>query len=111
MSRSIRPEKVVVELLGSDEVFELFQTGKRPVFEDLFRHLNPLEKMVKLFRPASRVPSASEPGQMLTNLFERHAVAPIILAGSSKTHTTVRKHVSHYLRNLAHAIVVKYRQH
>ena len=44
---------------------------------------------------------------MLANLLEGHTVAPIILAGSSKTHTTVRKHLAHYLRNFAHAIVVR----
>ena len=98
---------MVVELLGSDEVFELFQTRKRPVFKDLFRHVNPLEQIIELFRSASRVPGASEPWQMLANLLEGHAVAPIVLAGSSKTHTTVRKHLAHYLRNLAHAIVVR----
>src|SRR2546430_2956998 len=107
MSRSIRPEKVVVELLGSDEVFELFQTRKCPVFKDLFRHVNPLEQIIEVFRSASRVPGASEPWQMLANLLEGHAVAPIVLAGSSKTHPTVRKHLAHYLRNLAHAIVVR----
>src|SRR5206468_7689808 len=65
------------------------------------------EQIIKLLRSAAGVPSAAEPGHMLANLLEGHAVAPIILAGSSKTHTTLRKHLSHYLRNLAHAIVVR----
>src|SRR4029453_17729116 len=38
---------------------------------------------------------------------ERHAVTPIILARSSKTYTTARKHLAYYLCNLAHAIVVR----
>jgi len=41
------------------------------------------------------------------NVIERHAVAPIILTGSSKTYTTARKHLPHYLRYLGHAVVVK----
>src|SRR5207253_10175451 len=85
----------------------LFEARKRPVFKDVFRHINSLEQIKKLFRSAAGVPSASETRHMLANLLERHAVAPIILAGSSKTHTTVRKHRAHYLRNLAHAIVVR----
>src|SRR5437870_5732274 len=44
---------------------------------------------------------------MLANLLERHAVASIILAWSSKTHTTVRKYFPYNLRNLAHSIVVR----
>ena len=44
---------------------------------------------------------------MLANLLEGHAVASIILAGSSKTHTTARKHLAYNLCNLAHAIVVR----
>jgi hypothetical protein len=74
MSRSIRPEKVIVELLGSDEVFELFQTGKRPVFKDLFRHVNPLEQTIELFRSASRVPSAS--GLVMASMSKRRRGAP-----------------------------------
>src|SRR5438132_8679790 len=44
---------------------------------------------------------------MLTNLLKGHAVAPIILAGSSKTYTTARKDLSYYVCNLAHSIVVR----
>jgi len=47
---------VVVELLDSDEVFQLFQTLKRPVFKDLSRDVNPLEQIIELVRSASRVP-------------------------------------------------------
>src|SRR6266567_2979292 len=57
-----------------------------------------------MFFFASRVPSASEPGQMLANLLEGHAVAPIVLAGSSKAYTTARKDLA---CNLAHAIAVR----
>src|SRR5438874_12231426 len=94
-------------MLGPYQVFQLFQARKRPVFKDVFRHVNPLEQIIKLFRSAAGVPSASETGQMLANLLEGHAVAPIILAGSSKTYTTARKHLAHYVCNLAHAIVVR----
>src|SRR5204862_3684764 len=73
----------------------------------VFRHINSLEQIKKLFHSAAGVPSASETRHMLANLLERHAVAPIILAGGSKTHTTVREYLAHYLRNLAHAIVVR----
>src|SRR6266700_2340100 len=73
----------------------------------VFRHVNPLEQIIELSCSASGVPGASEPGQMLANLLEGHAVAPIILTRSSKTHTTARKHLAYYLRNLAHAIVVR----
>src|SRR5262249_22896833 len=48
-----------------------------------------------------------EPWQMFANLLEGHAVAPIVLTWGSKTHATFRKHLAHYLRNLAHAIVVR----
>src|SRR5437773_8233553 len=102
-----RPEELRIDLLRPYQVFQLFQARKRPVFKDLFRHVNPLEQIIELSCSASRVPSASEPGQMLANFLEGHAVAPIVLAGSSKTHPTVRKHLAHYLRNLAHAIVVR----
>ena len=44
--------------------------------------------LLPFLRSAAGVPNASEPGQMLTNLLKGHAVAPIILAGSSKTYTT-----------------------
>src|SRR5947199_6558248 len=44
---------------------------------------------------------------MLANLLEGPAVTSIILTRSTKTHTTTRKHFSYYLRNLAHAIVVR----
>jgi hypothetical protein len=44
---------------------------------------------------------------MLTSLPEEYAVAPIILTGRSKTHTTAGKHLAHYFRYLAHAIVVR----
>src|SRR5262249_10270970 len=78
------PEELRIDLLRPYQVFQLFQASKRPVFEDLSRHVNPLKQIIELFRPASRVPSAFEPGQMLANLLEGHAVAPIILTGSSK---------------------------
>src|SRR5262249_37627660 len=70
-------------------------------------HVNPLEQIIELFCSALRVPNASEPGQMLANLFEGHAVTPIVLTRGSKTYTTTRKHLAHYLRYLAHAIVVR----
>ena len=38
-----RPEELRIDLLRPYQVFQLFQAGKRPVFKDLFRHLNPLE--------------------------------------------------------------------
>jgi hypothetical protein len=103
----IRPEEVGIDLLRPYQVFQLFQASKRAVLKDLFGHVNPLKEIIELFPAASRVPSAFEPGQMLANLLEGHAVAPIILTGSPKTHTTVRKHLAHYLRNLAYAIVVR----
>ena len=60
---SARPEELRVDLLRPYQVFQLFQARKRPVFKDLFRHVNPLEKIIKLFRPAPRVPSAFETGK------------------------------------------------
>ena len=44
---------------------------------------------------------------MLADLLEGHAVAPIILAGSSKAYPTARKHLPHYFGNLAHAIIMR----
>src|SRR6184192_3440231 len=102
----IRPEELGIDLLRLYQVFQLFEARKRPVFKDFFRHVNPLEQVMKLFRSAAGVPSASEPGQMLTNLLKGHAVAPISLAGRSKTYTTSRKDLAYYVCNLAHAIVV-----
>src|SRR5207249_2510307 len=84
----IRPEKLGVDLLRLYQVFQLLEARKRPVFKDFFCHVNPLEQVMKLFRSAAGVPNASEPGQMFSNLLKGHAVAPIILAGSSKTYTT-----------------------
>src|SRR5437667_5487798 len=72
----IRPEELGVDLLRLYQVFQLLEARKRPVFKDFFRHVNPLEQVMKLFRSAASVPSASEPGQMLTNLLKGHAVAP-----------------------------------
>jgi hypothetical protein len=34
---------------GSYQVFQLSEAHKRPVFKDLFRHVNPLEQIIKLF--------------------------------------------------------------
>src|SRR5207247_6814849 len=80
-----RPEELRIDLLRPYQVFQLFQAGERPVFKVFFRHLNALKQIIELFRAASRVPGASEPGQMLANLLKGHTIAPIILAGSSKT--------------------------
>src|SRR5262245_46874071 len=102
-----RPEELRIDLVRPYQVFQLFQARKRSVFKDLFRHVNPLEQIIELFCSASRVPGASEPGQMLANLLERYAVTSIVLARSSKTYTTPRKHLAHYLSDLAHAIVVR----
>ena len=66
-----------------------------------------LEKIVKLLCPPSHVPATSEPGQMFANLLKGHAVAPIILTGSSKTYTTARKDLAYYVCNLAHTIVMR----
>jgi len=82
---------------ASVQVFELFQTRKRPVFKDLFRHVNPLEQIIELFRSASRVPGASDPGKCLRIFSKDTRLAPIVLAGGTKTHATVRKHFAHYL--------------
>jgi len=108
----IRPEELAVNLLRPYQVFQLFEARKRPVFKDIFRHVDPLEKIVKLLRPPSHVPATSEPGQMFANLLKGHAVAPIILAGSSKTYTTARKDLAYYvLQSRAHDSYEKYRQH
>jgi hypothetical protein len=48
---STRPEELRIDLLRPYQVFQLFQTRKRPVFKDLFRHLNPLEQIIELLRP------------------------------------------------------------
>ena len=102
-----RPEELRIDLLRPYQIFQLFQTRKYPVFKDLCRHVNPLEQIIELFCSASRVPSASELGQMLANLLEGYAVTSIVLAWSSKTYMTPRKHLANYLRYLAHAIVVR----
>ena len=78
----IRPEELGVDLLRLYQVFQLFEARKRPVFKDLFGHVNPLEQIIELFRSAAGIPSASKPGQMLANLLERYAVTPIILAAA-----------------------------
>ena len=39
----IGPKKLRIDLLRPYQVFQLFQARERPVFKDLFRHLNPLE--------------------------------------------------------------------
>jgi hypothetical protein len=64
------PEELGVDLLRLYQVFQLLEARKRPVFKDLFCHVNPLEQIIKLFCSASCVPGASEPGQMLANLVE-----------------------------------------
>ena len=66
----IRPEELGVDLLRLYQVFQLFEARKRPVFKDVFCHVNLLEQIIKLFRSAARIPSASELGQMLANLLE-----------------------------------------
>jgi hypothetical protein len=63
----IRPEELAVNLLRPYQVFQLFEARKRPVFKDIFRHVDPLEKIVKLLRPPSHVPATSEPGQMFAS--------------------------------------------
>jgi hypothetical protein len=103
----IRPEELGVDLLRLYQVFQLLEACKRPVFKDVFRHVNPLEQIIELSCSASCVPSASERRQMLADLLERHAVTSIVLAGSSKTHTAIRKHFAHDLCNLADAIVLR----
>src|SRR5215475_6349678 len=52
----IRPEEVGIDLLRPYQVFQLFKTRKRPVLEDLFRHVNPFKQIVELVCSASRVP-------------------------------------------------------
>jgi hypothetical protein len=64
-----RPEQLRFGLLGSYQVFQLFEVHKRPVFKDLFRHVNPLEQIKKLFCSAAGIPSASEPR---ANVCESH---------------------------------------
>jgi hypothetical protein len=86
----IRPEELRIGLLGSYQVFQLFEAHKRPVFKDLFRHVNPLEQIIKLFCSAAGVSSASEPGQMFANLLKGHAVASVFLTGSSETYSQER---------------------
>jgi len=103
----IRPEELAVNLLRPYQVFQLFEAHKRPVFKDLFRHVNPLEQIIKLFCSAAGVPSASEPGQMFANLLKGHAVASVFLTGSSETYTTARKDLAYYVCALAHAIVAR----
>ena len=56
-----RPEELRIDLLRPYQVFQLFQARKRPIFKDLFRHINPLEQIIELFCSALRVPNASEP--------------------------------------------------
>src|SRR4029077_15053907 len=68
----IRPEELGIDLLRLYQVFQLFEALKRPAFKDVFRHVNPLEEIIKLFRSAAGVPSASELGQMLANLLKGH---------------------------------------
>jgi hypothetical protein len=69
----IRPEELAVNLLRPYQVFQLFEARKRPGFKDIFRHVDPLEKIVKLLRPPSHVPPTSEPGQMFANLLAKAA--------------------------------------
>jgi hypothetical protein len=45
-----------IDLLRLDQVFQLFEARKRSVFKDVFRHVNPLEQIIKLFRSAAGVP-------------------------------------------------------
>jgi hypothetical protein len=42
-SNAFPPEESRIDLLGSDEILKLFETGKRPVLKDHLGHVNPLE--------------------------------------------------------------------
>jgi len=61
----IRPEELRIGLLGSYQVFQLFEAHKRPVFKDLFRHVNPLEQIIKLFAPRRASQAHLNPGKCL----------------------------------------------
>jgi hypothetical protein len=52
----IRPEELRIGLLGSYQVFQLFEAHKRPVFKDFFRHVNPPggNRCMKPFRARTR---------------------------------------------------------
>jgi hypothetical protein len=64
----IRPEELGIALQCPYQAFQLLQTIKCPVFNDLFRHVNSLEQIIELFRSVAGVPGASESGQMFANL-------------------------------------------
>jgi hypothetical protein len=63
----------------------LFKARKHPLFEDLFRHVNPLEQIIELLRSASRVPSASDSGEMFA-IFSKVTLCPGLLSHCGEPH-------------------------
>jgi len=61
----IRPEELAVNLLRPYQVFQLFEARKRPVFKDIFRHVDPLEKIVKFCAPRRTSQPHLNPGKCL----------------------------------------------
>jgi hypothetical protein len=108
----IRPEELAVNLLRPYQLFQLFEARKRPVFKDIFRHVDPLEKIVKLLRPLSHVPATSEPGANVCESSQR-------TRGSSDYPGRELQNLHHSqerprllrLQSRAHDSYEKYRQH
>ena len=64
------PEKFFIYLLRANEMFKLFQPGKSPVLENFRRHVNSLEQIMELLRPASGIPGTLETREMLSDFFK-----------------------------------------
>src|SRR5260370_39401885 len=89
------PEKSVVNLPRSQQILQLLQACKGAVLEDFGLHVNPLEQIVKLFRPAPGVPRALEVREMFRDFGERHPVAAVVRAWRPERQLATGKRLCH----------------
>src|SRR5882724_4495347 len=100
------PEKTVVNLPRSQQILQLLQACKGAVLEDFGLHVNPLEQIVKLLRPAPGVPRALEVREMFADFGERHPVAAVVRAWRPKRELATFKSLRHDFGDFPDPVVV-----
>jgi hypothetical protein len=80
LSESCFPEEILVDLVGADQILELFEPGERSEPEILLSEIDLLEGFVELLGTLGHIPVAGEVRQVFRELVEADPVAAVVSA-------------------------------
>src|SRR6516165_7764667 len=99
------PEKLIVDLPGANQMFQLFETCISAKCKNIVRHANTLKHCMELESTHGGIAAALKPRKLSMNLVKRDTIARIITIVRPQSYRTPGECLRDNLRNFADPII------